>query len=104
MCNFRVGQKVVYIGQDYIFDPEPGKTIHTILSIRQACCDMVIIDVGKREFRPHECECTRCGSKEVTPIKWKSARLFRPLIDDYTDSEIAEVDISELTEELELQP
>lgn len=101
MCNFHIGQKVIYVGPDREFDPNPGKTIHTIQAIRKSnCkCDDVEIDVGVR--RPvNGYACQDCGHKhyEKTNIYWKSSDSFRPIIEDYTEAEIEAVNIDELVE------
>ena len=100
MCNFHVGQKVVYIGDDLDFDPNPGKTIHTIQAIRKGCCVKcpVEIDLGKR--RDGVSRCGYCNSGERTHVYWKNANNFRPLINDYTEAEIEAVNIDEVIEPL----
>lgn len=101
MCNFKIGQRVVFIGEDLSFDPNPGKTIHVIKGIRQSCCS-IEIDVGIPVSRidSRGIRCGVCGGTEVTNIWWKREKWFRPLINDYTESEIESVHISELLEPL----
>jgi hypothetical protein len=101
MCNFHVGQKVVYVGPDRTFDPNPGKTVHVIEGIRRGvCCSEFQINVGvswggKAPF----CRCTSCGKiKRREPMHWKSPISFRPLIEDYTEEEIEAVNIDEVLE------
>lgn len=103
MCNFYIGQKVVYVGPDREFDPNPGKTIHTIQAMRKAICGCgeIEIDVGKGAPGPIM-ECSKC--RKITMREgvafWKRSTWFRPLVLDYTESEIEAVNIDEVLEPL----
>jgi hypothetical protein len=98
MCNFHVGQKVVYIGKDRTFDPNPGKTVHTIQAMKKGCCG-IEIDVGKRNYSFYDLVCLKCGHRELhTGVRWKHDYVFRPLVEGYTEEEIEAVNIDELVE------
>lgn len=106
MCNFHVGQKVVYVGPDLRFDKNPGKTVHVIQAIRKgACCAEFEIYVGVKIITDKPfIRCASCGSIRVTEHDfWKSSVSFRPLIEDYTDEQIEAVNIDEVIEPL-LEP
>ena len=100
MCSFHIGQKVVYIGTDLEFDPNPGKTVHTIQAIRRSSCgcNHILIDVGIRDPRP--CRCRDCGHRYEDATYWKKSNRFRSVIDQYTEEEIESVNIDELVEPL----
>jgi hypothetical protein len=101
--NFHVGQKVVYIGPDREFDPNPGKTVHVVLAIKKSSCKCQVDDIwtGKYGFSSlFFCQgCGTFGGENDTKL-WKGSDMFRPLIDDYTEEEIEAVNIDEVLEPL----
>jgi len=102
MCKFYVGQKVVYIGKDLKFDPNPGKTVHTIQATRKASCKCpgIEIHVGKVSHADYF-KCSDCRLIwESDGVFWKHSESFRPLIEDYTEEEIEAVNIDELTQQI----
>jgi len=86
---------VVYIGKDLIFDPKPGKTVHTIIGIKQGCCT-ILLDVGVKSSTGF-CLCS-CGGITPQINMWKDSFLFRPVQDQYTEEEIEAVNIDEILE------
>jgi hypothetical protein len=96
--NFHIGQKVVYIGTDKSFDPEPGKTVHTIVGMRKSpcLCGHIEIDVGKRLHNISECGDCLCS--EETNIFWKWSELFRPLVPETSEEEIENISLKDLEE------
>lgn len=103
MCNFYIGQKVVYIGDDLSFDHSPGNTVHIIQAMRKAICGCgeIEIDVGKG-VSGRTMECTNCWKITMREgvTYWKRSTWFRPLISDYTEAEIESVNIEEILEPL----
>lgn len=95
---FKIGMKVVYVGTDLGFDPNPGKTVHTIVGMKGGCCSKnpLHIDVGKRSLRPTYWGC--CNKMDYDGIRWKTAKRFRPVQDQYTEAEIEAVNIDEILE------
>ena len=102
MCNFHIGQKVVYVGPDRGFDPNPGKTVHTIQGMRKGFCSCsgreVLIDVGI--WKPGKSICKKCGTLSDELVFLKMAVNFRPLVSDYTEAEIESVNLDEVLEPL----
>lgn len=103
MCNFRVGQKVVAITPQAKswFGKDPI-TVHQVICCQN--CGGVHLTISEYPCEMCYFDCSSCKRDIVKTNKegCKSSH-FRPLITDYTEEELASVDISPLIEELELE-
>lgn len=77
MTNFRIGQKVVYIGTD---EGYPKRNYHIVRSIKKCSCGRIDIDCGHDlPSARHIAECDYCGHIDTDGIYWKDQLVFRPL-------------------------
>lgn len=90
MCNFKIGQKVVCIGIGA--NPYPGVPFSISVG------DVLEINHVSTHFNH-----VFLGFVEADQDTIFNSDFFRPLITDYTEEELASVDISPLIEELELE-
>lgn len=104
MSNFKIGQKVVYVGRD---KRHHNKT-WVIIASKQGCCTMQY-DLGlpiSSGFLGYQ-RCTLCGGIFPSNTIWKAEYTIRPLLDTFAEETLskAKSDADEILEIMEtLQP
>lgn len=97
---FRIGQRVVWVGAG-------EKTISNVIAIGDSRCNCVGLEIATDDPTIGDStiawRCEICGFLGLDPLrKFRHARNFRPLDEDYAEGVLSEIKKSTLDETLEL--